>query len=65
MEIEKTFLCPHCWQRISVVINTLDPAQTFVEDCHVCCNPIQISYTLREDEDGDLEIADFVAEKVD
>jgi len=32
----------------------LDPAvrsQTYVEDCEVCCHPIQIRYAL---EDGDV-----------
>jgi Cysteine-rich CPXCG len=25
--------------------------QTYVEDCEVCCNPIEVSYTVQ---DGDL-----------
>lgn len=34
-------MCPHCWQEISML---LDPAysQTYVEDCEVCCNPIEL-----------------------
>lgn len=27
-------------------------SQTYVEDCEVCCRPIQISYEI--DEDGEL-----------
>jgi len=23
--------------------------QTYVEDCEVCCNPIEISYTVQDD----------------
>jgi hypothetical protein len=37
----------------------LDPSvrrQTYVEDCEVCCRPIEISYII---EDG--ELADFSA----
>ncbi len=30
--------------------------QTYVEDCEVCCNPIEISYSVRED-----ELAEFTA----
>lgn len=39
--IEHFFSCPHCWQEISML---LDPAysQTYVEDCEVCCNPIEL-----------------------
>jgi hypothetical protein len=24
--------------------------QTYVEDCEVCCNPIEISYSVEDDE---------------
>jgi hypothetical protein len=28
--------------------------QTYVEDCEVCCNPIEVSYTVRDDALGDF-----------
>jgi hypothetical protein len=48
--IEHFFVCPHCWQEISML---LDPAysQTYVEDCEVCCNPIELTVSF---EDGEL-----------
>ena len=64
-EVEQVFLCPHCWQQISIVINLLEPGQEIVEDCQVCCNPIQIAYTLAEDEEGEMEVTSFVAETAD
>lgn len=47
--IEYFFPCPHCWQEISML---LDPAysQTYVEDCEVCCNPIELSVEFEEGE---------------
>jgi hypothetical protein len=30
--------------------------QTYVEDCEVCCNPIEVSYTVQDD-----ALADFNA----
>ncbi len=30
--------------------------QTYVEDCEVCCNPIEISYTIEDD-----ALVDFAA----
>jgi hypothetical protein len=47
--IEHFFMCPHCWQEISML---LDPAysQTYVEDCEVCCNPIELKVTFEEGE---------------
>lgn len=64
-EVEQVFLCPYCWEQISIVINLLEPGQEIVEDCQVCCSPIQITYTLVENEDGEMEVASFVAEPAD
>ena len=30
--------------------------QTYVEDCEVCCNPIEVSYTVQDE-----DLADFSA----
>ncbi len=47
--IEHFFACPHCWQQISML---LDPAysQTYVEDCEICCNPIEITTVFEDSE---------------
>ncbi|WP_151672237.1 CPXCG motif-containing cysteine-rich protein [Patiriisocius marinus] len=39
---EHFFQCPHCWEEVSML---LDPSvnSSYVEDCEVCCNPIQIT----------------------
>ena len=33
--------CPHCWETISILIDTSVGEQTYVEDCEVCCNPLE------------------------
>jgi transcription elongation factor Elf1 len=43
--------CPHCGERISMLIDLSAGSQRYVEDCEVCCNPIKISY---DTEDGTL-----------
>ena len=40
---EHFFQCPYCWEEISMLLDSSVPAQTYVEDCEVCCNPIEIS----------------------
>jgi hypothetical protein len=35
-------------------------SQTYVEDCEVCCNPIEIRYTVRDD-----ELAEFSAQMLE
>lgn len=33
-----------------MVLDLSVPRQTYIEDCEVCCRPIQVSYTAEEDE---------------
>lgn len=40
---EHFFQCPHCWSEISMLIDVSVPQQTYIEDCEVCCNPIEIT----------------------
>ena len=40
--IEHTFQCPHCGQEISRLLDLSVEAQSYVEDCEVCCRPIEI-----------------------
>lgn len=39
---EHFFQCPHCWQDISMLIDISQHQQNYIEDCEVCCNPIQL-----------------------
>ena len=39
---EHFFQCPYCWESISVLLDPSISEQNFVEDCEVCCNPIDI-----------------------
>lgn len=46
MEIEHIFICPYCMAEISMLLDPSVPHQEYIEDCEVCCNPIQISYHI-------------------
>ena len=37
---EHYFQCPYCWEEVS----------TYVEDCEVCCNPIEVTPQFQENE---------------
>ncbi|MCX7551840.1 CPXCG motif-containing cysteine-rich protein [Xanthomarina sp. F2636L] len=41
--IEHQFQCPYCWETISMLLDSSQLEQVYIEDCEVCCNPIQIS----------------------
>jgi transcription elongation factor Elf1 len=47
--VEKSFTCPYCGEEISMVLDVSVRRQTYVEDCEVCCKPIEISYTVLDD----------------
>ena len=40
---EHFFQCPYCWEDISMLIDVSVTQQTYIEDCEVCCNPIEIT----------------------
>ncbi len=51
LEIEKKFKCPYCRERISMLLDiSVDESQQYIEDCEVCCQPIQISYQVNNHE---------------
>lgn len=47
--IEHFFQCPYCWENISMLLDSSVTKQTYVEDCEVCCNPIQITPIFEAD----------------
>jgi len=48
--MEYFFACPHCSERISMVLDTSVTKQIYIEDCEVCCRPIEVRYTVQNDE---------------
>ena len=46
--------CPYCGETISVLIDCSIVQQEYIEDCHVCCRPIDFSVTV--DEDGSATV---------
>jgi transcription elongation factor Elf1 len=53
--MEHFFTCPYCWQAISMVLDLSVPEQTYVEDCEVCCQPIEVSYAVEDEALVDFE----------
>ena len=60
METEHFFVCPHCWEEISMILDLSVDAQEYIEDCEVCCKPIVISFTAT-----DFELTRFSAGSAD
>ena len=55
METEAS--CPYCGEDITLLIDvTAGRRQSNVEDCWVCCRPIEIVVTVHSREDVDVEV---------
>jgi transcription elongation factor Elf1 len=51
-----TIDCPYCGESFSTQIDLSAGSQHYVEDCAVCCRPIEIALRV-DDDDGLLEIS--------
>lgn len=46
--------CPHCWETIALYLDLSVQEQSYVEDCLVCCRPMNVHYDC--DDDGKLHV---------
>jgi transcription elongation factor Elf1 len=56
MELSDSILinCPYCGEQIELVIDCTISQQEYVEDCQVCCQPINLRVTIGEE--GELQV---------
>lgn len=48
---EQHLQCPYCNQAITVLLDTgVDGFTEIVDDCEVCCRPIEIEYYVQDNE---------------
>jgi hypothetical protein len=45
---EHPVVCPHCGERISMVLDLSAGSQSYFEDCEVCCNPIEVVFEVED-----------------
>ncbi|MFL1012089.1 CPXCG motif-containing cysteine-rich protein [Flavisericum labens] len=58
--VEHYFTCPYCWESISMLLDNTISNQNYIEDCEVCCNPIQIKLKF-----FGSELQDFQADSIE
>ena len=46
--LEYYFGCPYCGAEISMLIDPSVSRQQYIEDCEVCCNPVEVSAAIEE-----------------
>lgn len=47
---EHFFQCPYCWEEISMLLDDTVRQQKYIEDCEVCCNPIEVEAVFEQRE---------------
>ncbi len=53
---ERRVSCPFCGETVDIVLDPSAGGQSYIEDCQVCCQPMQITYDIEADELMDLTI---------
>lgn len=53
---EYFFTCPYCLQEISMLIDVSQPEQEYIEDCEVCCNPIEVKVSTENREITNIQV---------
>lgn len=46
---EQLITCPYCGEMIAVLIDCSVPQQDYIEDCQVCCCPIDFNVAVKAD----------------
>ena len=47
---ERSIECPYCGEPIDVLLDCSVPEQSYIEDCQVCCRPIEFYVTVDRDD---------------
>jgi len=58
--MEHFFTCPYCWERISMVLDPQEEESDYIEDCQVCCRPIEIAFCFSRE-----RLIHFIAHKME
>ncbi|MDA9368416.1 CPXCG motif-containing cysteine-rich protein [Flavobacteriaceae bacterium] len=55
---EARISCPYCGEPINVLLNPEDIGQAYIEDCQVCCRPIEMTVYWADGELGVTALSD-------
>ncbi|MDB2622292.1 CPXCG motif-containing cysteine-rich protein [Flavobacteriales bacterium] len=58
--LDSYFTCPYCFEEQSKLVDFSIRQQVFIEDCEVCCNPIEFSIRI---DDG--LVTEFCAQTIE
>jgi len=44
--VDRAIRCPYCAEAMSIVIDLSAGGQSYIEDCQICCQPMQIDFDV-------------------
>lgn len=54
---ERDVTCPHCWEPHGLFVDTSAGSATYVEDCSVCCHPMEIAIQMHGDDIVSVQVS--------
>ena len=63
--LEEFYTCPYCFSEVSILIEPLEGAQDYIEDCENCCNPIRFRYCVEYNEYDEPELGYLEADSIE
>lgn len=54
LQEEQKISCPYCGELITLLIDCTIAQQSYIEDCQVCCRPINLHVDV--DSNGDAQV---------
>ena len=53
---DRKISCPYCGEPIDIVVDVSAGGQSYIEDCQVCCRPMNLSFEVADDELATLTV---------
>lgn len=54
--LDRKIGCPYCGETMEIVLDLSAGSQSYVEDCQVCCQPMQVSFAAEDDELQSIQV---------
>jgi len=49
--------CPYCWESFEVMIDHCGENQQYIEDCQICCQPINFNILVGEMQEVQVSVS--------
>jgi hypothetical protein len=53
---EMSIQCPYCGEQIVILVDCSLESQEYIEDCQVCCRPINLSVVVSEGQEPEVVV---------